>query len=1120
MKDQQVLSYLSAHLKDVIKEPISYHSSYEELLKIVLYQKKTGRQLLIVKENDYEARRFYENLLSFISEDRIALYLPEESMRSEAIITSFENRHERLLALYKIFEKQVDFIIITPYGLMRHLPKKGLLEKAILNLKVGLNISLKGLIDNLNDLGYEKVLRVEAPLSYASRGAIIDVFSINYPYPLRIEFFDDEIDSLRFFDINTQRTIQTLDEAKILFASDILIDQEELALLKSELANYDTGLDLEYLEKHIYSGALYYYYAFLKSSSHLLDYIEDFYIYESDKDLIKSHIANLKDETYAYLRQMSEDRDLPLRFYVFASYEDELLKHHKYLKSSPYSEVFALFDTLEEPKLPLDKKLLFITSTDEKIIIALKEVYFNETAKVLDELGLEYSTKITDQKITLLKEDLFFGFKCDKLKLKVYTQKELFAPPKIIGRFARKYEEATKLDSYEELEKGDYVVHNQYGIGQYMGIEKREVNGITLDYLKIIYRENAELLVPLAQFGLVRKYVSKDGVVPKLHKLGSKEWQKTKEKVEANVNDLAERLVYLYANREEKIGFAFSKDNDIQKEFDAKFDYELTKDQVKAIEEVKSDMESSKPMDRLLCGDVGFGKTEVAIEASMKAVLDHKQVAYLCPTTILSMQHYATFKERFKDYPVNIRLLNRFVDSKTIKDTITKLKSGQVDILIGTHRLLSKDVVYKDLGLLIIDEEQRFGVEQKERIKELKQSIDVLSLSATPIPRTLQMSLVGLRGLSTLDTPPHNRYPIQTYVVEKDESLLLDVIKRELSRKGQVFYLHNNVDEIYLLANKINRKLPDAKIMVAHGKMNSEELDAVMLEFYEGRADVLICTTIIETGIDIPNANTIIINNAQNFGLSQLYQIRGRVGRSDRIAYAYFVVPKRKQLNEDSQKRLKAIKEFTALGSGYKIAMRDLAIRGAGDMLGAKQSGFIDNVGLDLYLAMLKKAINEKRGIKEEPKEEKVKAPIVMESYIPDNFSDNDYEKLNLYQRLEKIENHDDLWAYYLEVSDEFGHLPKQVAALFEKKKLELFVEDQILDSVKIKNHRLEAIMSKKYSDHMDGMKLFEYCAELSKDIRIKYIKNSLEFSFPDPEGRKHLFALLENLKELEKHAS
>ncbi|MEE3425881.1 MAG: DEAD/DEAH box helicase, partial [Erysipelotrichaceae bacterium] len=514
--------------------------------------------------------------------------------------------------------------------------------------------------------------------------------------------------------------------------------------------------------------------------------------------------------------------------------------------------------------------------------------------------------------------DLFGGFTIEDLDLSIYTVRELFKKSHHSGRYANRYAEARTLNSYEELKKGDYIVHDQYGIGQYVAIESRMVNGIKCDYLKIIYKGNDELLVPLSQFSLVRKYVSKEGVVPKLHKLGSKEWVETKRRVEESVNDIAGKLIELYSVRDTNIGFAFSKDTPMQKEFEDAFEYELTADQATAIEEVKKDMEDSKPMDRLLCGDVGFGKTEVAIRAAFKAVNDDKQVAYLCPTTVLSFQHFDTFKKRFNDFPVRVELLNRYIPEDRQRKILQDLKEGRVDILIGTHRILSKDIEYKDLGLLIIDEEQRFGVEHKEKIKQLKNSIDVLSLSATPIPRTLQMSLIGIRGLSTLDTPPSNRYPVQTYVVHKNENLVREVIMRELERNGQVFYLYNNVEMIYSLARKLQRDLPYARIGVAHGQMDRKQIEDIMYRFYQNEINVLICTTIIETGLDIPNANTIIVDNAQNFGLSQLYQIKGRVGRSDRIAYAYLMIPEKKQLTESSLKRLDAIKEFTSLGSGYK----------------------------------------------------------------------------------------------------------------------------------------------------------------------------------------------------------
>ena len=640
-----------------------------------------------------------------------------------------------------------------------------------------------------------------------------------------------------------------------------------------------------------------------------------------------------------------------------------------------------------------------------------------------------------------------------------------------------------------------------------------------MDYLKIIYKGNAELLVPLSQFSLVRKYVSKEGAVPKLHKLGSKEWLETKKRVEENVEELAGRLVQLYAKRDGDIGFACDKDSSLQEEFENTFSYELTSDQQKAIDEVKKDMESSKPMDRLLCGDVGFGKTEVALRAAFKAVDNGKQVAYLCPTTILSLQHYNTFKNRLNDFPMRVALLNRFVDDKKQKEILADLEAGKIDIIIGTHRVLSKDIKFKDLGLLIIDEEQRFGVEHKERIRELKESIDVLSLSATPIPRTLQMSLIGIRGLSTLDTPPRNRYPVMTYVVSKSDNLIREVIMRELERKGQVFYLFNNVEEINRVAQKLAKEIPYANVDVVHGQMSREQIEDVMLRFYNNEINVLVCTTIVETGLDIPNANTIIVDNAQNFGLAQLYQIKGRVGRSDRVAYAYLLIPQKKQLSEISTKRLEAIKEFASLGSGYKIAMRDLTIRGAGDLLGPKQSGFIDNVGLDLYLAMLNKAIKTQKG-EVSNDVEVVKAPvnIQLESYIPEEFVDNDYEKLSMYHQLDMIDNRDDLIKYFLKVEDEYGHLPKEVKSLFEKKKLELLYNSNFISKIMNRNGTFTIILSKDFSDSVDGVKLFEMCNNISRDIKIAYKNSQIELSISNQKDAvEKILKLVDNLEEIKR---
>ena len=616
--------------------------------------------------------------------------------------------------------------------------------------------------------------------------------------------------------------------------------------------------------------------------------------------------------------------------------------------------------------------------------------------------------------------------------------------------------------------------------------------------MKIIYRGNTELLVPLEQFRLVRKFVSREGVVPKLNKLGSGDWEKTKQRLQSNVEDIAERLLTLYANREQHIGFAFSKDNEMTKKFENSFSFDLTPDQEKAVAEIKKDMESNKPMDRLVCGDVGFGKTEVSIRASFKAVCDNKQVAVLCPTTILAEQHFHTFQKRYQEFPVTVKVLNRFVSPAEQKQVLQELEEGKIDIIIGTHRLLSKDVKFKDLGLLVVDEEQRFGVEHKEKIKELKNGVDVLSLSATPIPRTLQMSLVGIRSLSLLETPPLNRYSVQTYVVEKDKNLIRDAIQKELSRNGQVFYLHNNIDQIYNVARNIQNLVPESRVGIVHGKLGKEEIEDIMQRFIEKELDILVCTTIVENGIDIPNVNTILVDNAQDFGLAQIYQIKGRVGRSDRLAYAYLLIPPRRQLSEVAQKRLTAVKEFARLGSGYKIAMRDLTIRGAGDLLGSDQSGFIDTVGIDMYIEMLEEAIQAKKdGRKQEDLTPKPKTNIQTTSYIPEEFAPDDFDKLDMYQRIDAIKDEKMLEAYKNDVIDQYGKLPKEVSTLFLKKQLDLALEEPIVENYREIRGQTELTFSPLFSQRADGVKLFEKITKISKDATLRYTNGTIIVILP-----------------------
>ena len=1121
MKHLNILNDIETILNDNNHSFLSYNSLVEEAIKLAIRAKNSNKPIVVIKENNYLVNRLKDILLSYFDDEEIVAYLPEESLRAEEIASSYENRAERLNSLYRIIsDNRIKIILISPYGYIRHLPSKQELLSKIIKIKKDDELDKQELIHQLISLGYEKTQHVETPMSFASRGYIVDVYSVNYDKPIRIEFFDNVIDSIRFFDNDSQRTLEVVDSVDICFGKDVFFNEEEKKYLKEniEILSGEMELEMEYIQNDNYRQSQYFYYCYFEKS-HLNDYLDDYDLYISDEEKIHAHLKLLTDETVAYIQEMHEEKRLPLKFYVYADYNREIAKH-KYITGEPFKQASPI-NEIDLPYGTIDYVLNVLNNEKSKYkLIVLDDKQTTEVINSLIKQNIKYSiyTNELNEGINIGYGYLYGGFEVTSLDLAVYTTKELFKKRAHSGRFANKYTESTKLNSYEELNKGDYVVHDQYGIGQFVDIETKVVNDVECDYLKIIYKGNDELLVPLSQFSLVRKYVSKEGVVPKLHKLGSREWVETKKRVEESVNDIAERLIELYSIRDTEIGFAYSKDSEMQKEFEDNFEYELTRDQAKAIEEVKADMETAKPMDRLLCGDVGFGKTEVALRAAFKAVNDNKQVAYLCPTTVLSFQHYDTFKKRFEKFPVRVELLNRYISDAEQKRIIDDLSLGKVDILIGTHRILSKDIKYKDLGLLIIDEEQRFGVEHKEKIKELKNNIDVLSLSATPIPRTLQMSLIGIRGLSTLDTPPLNRYPVQTYVVHKNDNLVEEVILRELERNGQVFYLYNNVELISTVASKLANRIPYAKIGIAHGQMSKEEIEDVMYRFYINEINVLICTTIIETGLDIPNANTIIVDNAQNFGLSQLYQIKGRVGRSDRIAYAYLMIPEKKQLNDNSLKRLEAIKEFTSLGSGYKIAMRDLTIRGAGDLLGQKQSGFIDNVGLDLYLAMLNTAIKKQKGEEVEVKEAKPKVNVPISSYIPDKFSDNAYDKLSLYHELDDIDNKKDLLEFYLKVNDEYGKLPKEVEALFDKKRLELLVNLNLIDKVINRDGIFRIVLSKEYSDNIDGIKLFEYCGKLSKDININYKQSKLIIDIENQkENITKMLTLVDNLDKLEK---
>ncbi len=1095
---------------------LPFVSLIEEAVVIATSYKKKPRGMIVIKNNLYQAQRLYERMISFLNEDECALFGADESLRVEAIASSPEMRANKVDTLASLLKNTNQVVITCPSGLLRHLPSPELFKEGCFTLKVGHTQDPEELKRKLVKIGYYQASHIDQPLTFASRGGVIDIFSINHMQPVRIEFFDDEIESIRFFDVTTQQTIVPIQEIDIVPASDLLFSQEDSDEIQNGVSNLLNKLDdvmlsssiendLELIKQNICESRLYPYTAFLKHNYSLCDYMDQPLMIYSDPELIEESTKHLVTETTSYLQEMVQEKKLLPKFTVFHEY-DSLGKHCKKVVEDPIHNQLVDIEELHLPNESLNIKIKLLKEY-KQVVIAVHEKELERIKQACNEEKIKYHLIQENDSIhdgfNICIDSFTQGFIYQEFAL--VSESELFEIHRHTGRYENKFKNAEVIHNYDELEKGDYVVHAQHGVGQYLGIETREIQGAIRDFLRIIYRGNAELLVPLEQFRLVRKFVSREGVVPKLNKLGSDEWEKTKKRLEENVNNIAERLVNLYSEREQHIGHAYASDSELQKEFENEFPYELTRDQAKAVADVKKDMECDKPMDRLVCGDVGFGKTEIAIRASFKAASENKQVAVLCPTTILAEQHFHTFEKRFKNYPFTIRVLDRFVTTQNVKNTLKELKEGKVDILIGTHRILSKDVVFKDLGLLVVDEEQRFGVEHKERIKEMKTGIDVLTLSATPIPRTLQMSLIGIRQLSQLETPPDNRYNVQTYVVEKSRSLIVDAIEKELSRDGQVFYLYNNIDKIYNIARTLQHDIKDAKIGIVHGKMNREDVENVMLQFTNKEINILVCTTIIENGIDIPNANTILIDNAQDFGLSQIYQIKGRVGRSNRVAYAYLLVPPRKQLNETASKRLQAVKEFARLGSGYKIALRDLTIRGAGDILGPNQSGFIDTVGIDMYMEMLEEAINKKKGIQKEEKQVIKRANINSTSYIPKKFAPDDFDKLSMYQEIDRITSEEELSRYQDKVKDEYGKLPNEVDMLFTKRKLDILLNDKDVDSYKEINNNYEITFSKDFSDHVDGVKLFEIFSKLSKDISLRYKNQKITASIPKTKKGLHL---------------
>lgn len=1083
---------------------------------------KLKRNIVVVKANQYEANMLYQKVM-LLNEKDVSLFAVDESYRIEALAASPELLGQRIDTMYQLTKNEPRILITHSQAIIRYLPTKQLFIDNCLKIKVGMQIDIYDLKASLLKSGYQSAIRVDQPFYFSKRGGVIDVFSIQYENPIRIEFFDDEIESIRFYNQNTQRTIENIDEITILPASDILYDDQEVTKVISKINDLrdsqaeildelyledflnKVSIDQENLRNHDTSFSMYSYYNLFNQTTSIGDYLDDPLII----------FSNSQDINFAYKNYLEEN------FY----YYQELINVGKSVKGlNLFRDLYEVTDkaTIEFKSFATDEKdvifngrTIMIDSQDEKMLISQIRSYLKLSTVIIaldDERQIRLISELLNRHellytmldnsgefypgLNLVIDKIGFGFELVDENIVVISSNELFKTKNVKKPKYFKYKNAKVLKDYQELEVGDYVVHDNYGIGQYLGIKTLEVQGVHRDYLYVAYAGDDTLYIPVEQFNLVRKYSSSEGKVPKINKLGSSQWQKAKAKARNKVDDIADKLIEIYAARMNQTGYAFPVDNEMQLEFENAFGYELTEDQVRSVKEIKEDMEKPQPMDRLLCGDVGFGKTEVALRAVFKAILGNKQVAFLCPTTILSMQHYKTMLDRFENFPVKVALLNRFTSTKQKNQILKDLKEGNIDLLVGTHRILSKDVEFKDIGLLCIDEEQRFGVKQKEKIKEYRKTIDVLTLSATPIPRTLQMSLMGIRGLSQIETPPKNRQPVQTYVIEKNDVLIKQIIERELARDGQVFYLHNRTSNIANTADKIGRMVPGAKVVVGHGKMDKNEIEDVMMRFVNKEYNVLICTTIIETGIDIPNANTIIVENADKFGLSQLYQIKGRVGRSNRGAYAYLLYNPSKVLTEEASKRLKAIKEFTELGSGYKIAMRDLAIRGAGDILGGTQSGFIDSIGFDMFMKILQDSVNQKMG-KQEQEIDIKNVNVNVDGYIPHDYVSSDIEKLELYQRLDNTKTISAIDHLKTEFIDYYGKLPDEVAALIEKRKLDILASSKIIDVLEEKKGNIEITFSSDYSKNVKGDQLFEIVNRLFTRPRFKQIDNKIVIILP-----------------------
>lgn len=1102
-------------------------------LVIAAMLKEKQQPIVVIAHNLFHANQLMEDFTGLVDDDKLHIFPVDEMVYAEMAIASPEARSERIAAMDFLLSGEPGVIFVPVAGVRKLLPPVSLWKENTFEVEIGGELDPTNLAQKLVDMGYVRQQLVGSPGEFSIRGGIIDIYPLTEENPVRIELFDTEVDSMRFFEAGTQRSVDTIEAIKILPASDTIFTKELLQqqaqsftdavernknLLTEDASKQDFTNNMAPIVDAFNYGesidelVMFTDYVYTEKSS-ILDYmagnavlvLDDYpRILEAERhaETEEAEWVTSKLSTRQILQQQHFSHD-------FKSLMKQTQRDRVYFVLFQKGMGNLRFDAIHPfqyrsmqqffGQMPLLKTEM--TRWEKQEHTVLVTVPTNERAQKVHQTFEDFeihSKVVTPDALELGSVQIVIGsirngFELPTEKFVLLTERELFN--KVAKKKANRRQtmsNAERIKSYSELNPGDFVVHVNHGIGKYTGMETLEINGVNQDYMSIIYKDDAKLFIPVTQLNLLQKYVSSESKTPKVNKLGGTEWAKTKHKVASKVEDIADELIELYAARDQEVGYAFSPDTEYQKEFEDAFPYSETEDQLRSTEEIKRDMEKKKPMDRLLVGDVGYGKTEVALRAIFKAVQEGKQAAFLVPTTILAQQHYETMMERFADFPVEVSIMSRFRTKKQQAETIKGIKKGQVDVVVGTHRLLSNDVEFHDIGLLIIDEEQRFGVKHKEKLKALKEQVDVLTLTATPIPRTLHMSMLGVRDLSVIETPPASRYPVQTYVMEQNPGAIREAVEREMARGGQAFYLYNRVETIERRVSELEALIPDARIAYAHGQMTETQLENVLFEFVEGQYDVLVTTTIIETGVDMPNVNTLFVENADHMGLSQLYQLRGRVGRSNRVAYAYLMYQQNKVLNEVSEKRLQAIKDFTELGSGFKIAMRDLSIRGAGNLLGKQQHGFIDSVGFDLYSEMLNEAVVRKRGGEEKDKKTKVEIDLGINAYLPNEYISDQRQKIEIYKRIRELNSHDEYVQLQDDLIDRFGNFPDEAADLLTIGLIKFYGEYALIEHIKRKDDQIDITFSTQGTQQLPGEETFRALSDIPLKADVGVVKGKL----------------------------